>query len=398
MVHGGGHHHSEGGGVVVAVMEAMVEWSSNTTRPVTVFIQNSHTSGWNSYQQSYIHPQTFYTNRPRQQQFPPNVSRWWCQLLTVSVVLFFICFFLMYSFTGSDEDWTLNAGETRQVVGASGWLTNGIAISTNVPGSVAIYAIDGVCPPLTGPTIQIANTETIQLAQGDYQYDYFFLNAGSILDVSLQQDYGASNLMVMRGLGAVQGDDEGQSDDNGSFSSKAILTRYAGATQIAQVQFVAPTSDTYVVVYENASNSKGRATVTYQVDLASYELIGQTPVSVCGSSSVCNLAVGGGRKCILVSALSEVTVHISMSRRLALILFYSIVLVSLVACFFLQKRKQQDSFENPPATAPGPHQSEYVTAEPLVSVPAASVYPMATAIPESEVTGLLPTAPFQNKL
>lgn len=302
----------------------------------------------------------------------------------------------MFSFPGGGEDWTLNAGETRQVVGANSWLTNHIAISTNVPDSVSLYAIDGACPPLTGPTIQIANTETIQLAQGDYQYDYFYLNAGSFLDVSLQQDYGASNLMVMRGLGTVQGDANGESDNYGSFSSKALLTRYAGATQIAHVQYVAPKSDTYVVVYENASNSKGRSTVTYQVYLKTYEMNGITPISDCESSIECNLDLKGGRQCLLVRAMSEVTVHISTSRRMDSIFFYSIVPLSLVACLVLCKRKQE-YIENPPATAPMQQHSAYVIAEPLVSVPTASAYPMATAISESDIEVLLPSAPLQNK-
>jgi hypothetical protein len=429
MVHGGGHHGGGGGGGSFSGAGGGVQhhggrrnssWTNTTPgNHIAVFNNNYYTSGWNSYQQSYIPqhqfgadndeccelcwrrmccilcccavPATFDTLR--REQHPQKGCRW-CQFLTVSIIFMCLCF-LIFSFPGSD-DWTLNAGETRPVVSASDLRTNHIAISTNIPESVSIYTFDGSCPPLTGPTIQISNTETIHLAQGDYQYDYFYLNAGSFLNVTLRQDYGASNLMVMRGLGTIQGGTNGESNDNGSFSSKALITRYAGAGQLAHVQYVAPKSDTYVVVYENASNSKGRSTVTYDVDLTTYDLHGITPVCDCESSIVCNFDLGGGRKCILVRAMSEVTVHISASRRLGSIVFYSIIPLSLLGCLFLRKRKEDD-FENPPATAPAPH-LEYVIAEPHVSSPATSAYPVATAIPESDVLVLQPSAPFHDKL
>ena len=319
-----------------------------------------------------------------------------------------IVFIVILIVSTVSDSWTLNAGETRQVKTKAA-LNDIVYISTNIPDSLTIYALEGSCPPLNGPAVSFGDTEDIQLARGDYQYDYFYLNAGSFLDVTLTQEHGATNVLVFQGLLAAK--NYMQNSDDDSFSSPVCLQSYAGAGQTARVQYTPSRSDTYVVVYDNASHSKGHATVSYTVNLTTYNLDGKTPVENCESTNTCSFDIVG-HGCILVRAESEVTVHISASRRWGALFFYSAIPL-VIGYFCLKVRKEEDVPQAedagyPPATAP---QSQayhagyppatalqaqaYAMAEPLVDVPEAYAYPVATPIGEPAA---VPSAPVDSKV
>ncbi|KAI2509548.1 hypothetical protein MHU86_4809 [Fragilaria crotonensis] len=334
MVHGGGHHSinyheggdhsggagssSDGGRNHDQTWDTSTGWMHRHHTTDVVVVNNYQPTNyeWNSYQRTIP-----VSNRSGDEECErccrscctahspvdsvrerPHKSNSSCPPITIPIIVFVIALIL----SNMRDEWTLNAGETRQIPN-NAWLHNQVSISTNIQGSASIYSMNGACPPLTGPTVSFGQTEDLTLSEDDYQYDYFYLNTGSFLDVTFTQDYGATNVFVLRGLRVAL------SHDN-SFSSAALLTRYAGAGQTANVQYSALASDTYTVIYDNASNSNGHATVTYQVTLTTYNLDGVTPVSDCEGSVSCSIDVRG-RTCILVKATDEVTVHVSASRR-----------------------------------------------------------------------------------
>lgn len=311
-----------------------------------------------------------------------------CPFVFISIVVFITLIVL----SNVHANWTLNPGETRQIK-THGSLNDELTISTNIPDAVNVYDLGGKCPPLTGPTVSFGNTEEIVLAQGDYEYDYFFLNEGSFIDVTLTQEYGATNIYIMKGLQTLEDPAGGGSDDDNSFPSAALLQRYAGDGKTAHIQYTVPHSDTYMVVYDNASASRGLSTVVYDVQLTTYNLKGKTPVDCSGT--MCSVDVDNA-DCVVVQAKAEVTLQVDSSRSWGAILMYS-ALPLVIGLWCIWRRKQDDPADNagedfyPPATAP-----VVAVAEPLLTTTTTTNdvndYPIATAIPEPLPPP--PSAPF----
>lgn len=435
MVHGGGHHnishhggghHTGGGGFSGDGVwnrnrgwNTGNEWWAHNTNNVVVVNNNPNSNyGWNSYQRDMTPNNRFGngecessyrgnvtpTNRSGDEECErccrryclccaacaavesvrgrPQMCHSLCHFITLSTIMLLV----LLAISNVADEWTLNAGETRQVL-TRPWLNNEVSISTSIPDSVSIYSLNGACPPLTGPTVTFGETQDITLSEGDYQYDYFYLNTGSFLDVTLTQDYGATNVFIMRGLDAVH-----QRSGENSFTSSALMTRYAGAGQTAYVRYSVPASDTYAVIYDNASNFNGHSTVTYEVVLTTFSLDDVTPVSGCEGSTKCSVE-NSAHACILVKAADEVTVHVSASRRWGAILFYCAVIPVVIGIICRPRRNDEVDIVLPPATAPDSYAN--ATVEPLVDIPVAVAYPVASAIPE---VSPLPSAPYDDKV
>lgn len=279
-----------------------------------------------------------------------------------------LCFFvLLVVMSKMDETWTFNAGETRRVA-TRAILTSQIEIQSQVPNGIVVYDIKGKCPTLTGPAIPLDESLNLHFAPDDYQFDYFYLNKGSSLTVTFQQRRGATNLSLLKGtnqLHAIQGD-----EDYPSFASQAILTRYTASPcephhdayhhkcaygPPITISYVAPESDVYIIVYDNASSFSGRANTTIHVNLATFDLTNQTPFSHCQSLTC---SVDTRRKdCLLLQAPSDgsvVTVHVTAKRRWLIIV--SLSLLPLVIAIFLQVWRRRESARSeeamPPATNP----------------------------------------------
>ena len=276
------------------------------------------------------------------------------------------------------KSWTLNPGERRQVHVTQ--LNKELQITSSIAKGILLYGLDGACPALTGSRVTLNATQELHLDQGDYQYDYFYLNQGSSLDVTIDQYSGASNMFLLRGP---------ISDDTAdtSFGQSAILKQYATKGHTGRLQYTVPYSDTYVVVFDNASNSKGRASVKYHVDLTSYNLVGLLPFP-CQTTNICTIDLEKTHGCILIQADKLVTIHITSSRKWGKIAFWVALPLAIGFCCFRPKRQNLE--ENPPATNPAviptaPQYEAVSSEEQEYVVPWTDILPVATLVTDDTI-------------
>jgi hypothetical protein len=164
------------------------------------------------------------------------------------------------------------------------------------------YATPAQCPPLTlgdddpsltanakSPILMLHEVEnTIHLGMDQYQYEYFHLNKGSILKISakllppppppqtnnnmkknLQSEYFTADTQRLGATNILQGYHTLQDlvakssniDVTGlqNFRAKSVKKRYIANDLTAELDYIIPTSDYYVVVYDNAA--PGRSTI-----------------------------------------------------------------------------------------------------------------------------------------
>ena len=240
----------------------------------------------------------------------------WCGVvpaLCYSVLLLIVLLSMSSTTKFIDEShrtWTLRPGETRQVPvpvlfnkDIQIWTTtrqsstDGDGFADGGGGIVNVYSIDGDCPPLTGPPVVLEKgSRTLQLAKGDYQYDYFFLNQGSSLHVHVQQLQGSSNIHLMIGDQVLERLVHENRDYAyvGGFKDSLVrkfvtaaapTTTTKGAEEDpphqVSLDYTARETETYIVIYENAATRKGGRgvlSVDYRVSLSSYDLQPYSPV------------------------------------------------------------------------------------------------------------------------
>jgi hypothetical protein len=205
----------------------------------------------------------------------------------------------------------MDPGESRQVRIPN--LQRKISISSILdPDSsehVAVYEIPRACPPLTGPRLHHQpqpqqqqpqsqpQQTTIQLAVDDYQYDYFYLNQNSQIYVELSALRGSTNVYLFRGNHILHHLQEEQNcnskGDEQHWRSSAIIKRFIsnqGSYSSAQIHYQVPYSDTYVLVYDNASSKSPSAlSVNFDITLTTYNLQKYLPVCNILSNAPCIL-------------------------------------------------------------------------------------------------------------
>ena len=70
----------------------------------------------------------------------------------------------------------------------------------SIDGGVHVFSFDGACPPLTGPPVTLQfGPSTRHLEEGNYQFEYFWLNEGSKIRVDVTQLHGSSNVYILMG-------------------------------------------------------------------------------------------------------------------------------------------------------------------------------------------------------
>jgi hypothetical protein len=327
-----------------------------------------------------------------------------CQGFCLSIVVLVA----LLAFSQLDRNWTLNAGETRHV--KLPVLNSRIEISTDDKIGVRVYDFPGKCPDLTGPTVTLEDESNLTLGTGDYQYDYFFLNKGSVINLDFHQTKGATNIYILGGESNLQRL-EGNTDDD-DFHRHSLKKRYVaeGGHSSGSFQYTAKKDNVYMIVYDNVSPATtGTISVHYTITLTTYNLHGQEPV--CDESvDTCSIHLPNRWRCILVQAISEsgghmsdeiVSVEVTGTRCWFFLLFYS----AIPFIFFLlrticQQRSSRSSYHpvdsseepNPPATAPEsvepirpPPTAPHSESEPLPSAP-----PEARLVePEPDYSGII---------
>lgn len=319
-----------------------------------------------------------------------------CQAFCLSIVILVALLF----FSHLDTNWTLNVGETRHVTLPV--LNSRVDISTDDKIGVRVYDFLGKCPSLTGPTVTLEDESILILGAGDFQYDYFFLNKGSVINLDFHQTKGATNIYIMRGESNLQRL-EGNSDDDDDdyFHRQALKKRYVaeGGHSSGSLQYTAKQNSVYMIVYDNVSPATtGTISVHYTITLTTYDLHGQEPV--CDESvDTCSINVPNRRRCILVQAISDsgghtpdeiVSVAVTGTRSWSFLLFYSAMpFIFFLLRFMCQLRASRSSYHpvesseepNPPPTAP-----ESVEAiSPPPTAPQSESEPLPSAPPEARL-------------
>jgi hypothetical protein len=319
-----------------------------------------------------------------------------CQAFCLSIVILIA----LLAFSQLDTNWTLNAGETRHV--KLPVLNSRIHISTDDKIGVRVYDFPSKeCPSLTGPTVTLEDENTLHLGTGDYQYDYFFLNKGSVLNLDFHQTKGATNIFILRGESNLQRlEGYTDDDDDDHLRRQALKKRYVaeGGHSSGSLQYTAKQNNVYMIVYDNVSPATtGIISVHYTITLTTYNLHGQEPV--CDESvDTCSIDLPNRRRCILVQAISDsgghtsdeiVSVEVTGTRCWSFLLFYS----AMPFIFFLlrslcQLRSSRSSYDpvgsseepNPPPTAPE-------SVEPIrpPTVPHSGSTPLPSAPPEARL-------------
>lgn len=283
------------------------------------------------------------------------------------VCLSIVILVALLAFSQLDKSWTLNAGETRHV--KIPVLNSRINISSDDKIGVRVYDFVGqACPSLTGPTVTLEDQNTLNLGFGDYQYDYFYLNKGSVINMDFNQAKGATNIYILRGERNLKRIEGYANDDDDDLSRNILKKQYVseGSHATGSFQFKAKESNVYIIVYDNASMNTGILSLHYTITLTTYNLNGQSPV--CDESmDSCSINLPHRNRCILVQAISDsghhttdeiVTVEVAGTRRWFLLMLYS----ASPFLFFLfrsmyDKRSSsyhpiESSEPNPPPTAP----------------------------------------------
>ena len=219
-----------------------------------------------------------------------------------------------YSARCSHQQWSMHPRESRQVPTA-GFLTDAVQVISRTPSSaphnsvhptnndtdtatrgIAVYAVGTrECPPLTGPPVTLKGpSQELVLLHNAFEYQYFYLNKGSTMRVTVHQIMGATNILVLKGnkvLARIQDKRSSRSGHNSmdtlwsdvslDFSTEQImLEQFSWAQEGGPIEFsfTSPSSDVYVLLYDNAAaNEAATLEVQYDMVLTTYNLEGHEP-------------------------------------------------------------------------------------------------------------------------
>ena len=274
---------------------------------------------------------------------PGSVAAAFCwRKLPGLAVLSLVLFGILVAISSQDDRWILNAGESRRISPA--FLTHNVNVQVEWDShqngvDVSLYALRS-CPPLTGPPVSVSNQHIMTLGRGDYQYDYFYLNAGSKVSASFAQSQGSSEIFLLRGsdiLSRLKGhsdDIDWEDIDRSAISNWYISSGSATKT----VNFRADRTDTYIVLYDNQSSSIGKLSMSYSMKLTTYNLKGHSPICSDAVTTICPPIETKGAGCIIVDTTpgssdepgGEVSLRIIGHRRWFAIFLWSILPGSLI--------------------------------------------------------------------
>ena len=394
MVHGGGHHHhsSNNGGTSSRGSSSTTHQSHNYQAPV--ILNNQY--GSNIYNQD---PFWWSNTKIRRQRQVSHVSshsgseddeeacrecgRSCCCAGCVCAVccreellhpskstcmpnfcLVFLLFIALVTVSSVNDTFVLDAGETRRI--HRRFLTRNLRISsTSLDGlPTVVYDIKTKCPALTGPSVVLEKTMNITLHDRDYQFDYFYLNDGSNINLDIKTLHGALNIYILKSghvLDRLLGD---SGEDESAFFRIAVQRKFTFEGQEASISYRTRdhSGDYYILLYDNASGETN-FTMHYKVAHSSYDLENHKPI--CEDTEVdCFIPQGNiGSRCILVEAGADkmtekdqsVTIYLEADR--AWLQIAVICVLPLLFCWYQQRRAlARRSYEeipgNPPAYAP----------------------------------------------
>jgi hypothetical protein len=229
--------------------------------------------------------------------------------LIVTAIYWAILWILASSYSPGNHQFTLNVGETWQLVPPSNlWSRTSLRIhSSTVNPGLEVYQFMPVldyssqpgqvtCPPLQGGAVLNLHEPVarIKMEMDEYQYDYFHLNQGSVLSVDARLTSvtsGATNLYLLQGYHALASLEEHDSIQD--FRGESILKRFLGQGGSTVMEYTVPMSDYYIVVYDNAAAGVTKLDVAITVQLATHYLPDDM-LPICGAKDTANSPDGRG--------------------------------------------------------------------------------------------------------
>ena len=290
------------------------------------------------YHHEYYHYSTTVANRT------PNYR---CIGLVVSILVTTV----LLALSGIRTTWILNVGESRRI--ETPILSRQITVSarSSVNKNVVVYDL-AECPPLTGPPVTLQDDLSMSLQVDEYQYDYFFLNAGSSVNLTVHQSQGSSELYILEGANALRRLQTPSAADSDPFGKDAVVTGFASAESDVSLSYKVGRSDVYTIVYDNPSSSETSVLQAhYTAILTTYDLQGYAPI--CRDlQKDCHIHRPARGSCLLIQAPKDqrnkkknpndnlVTVKVRGQRRWLPILIYAIIpyLLGLLARKFCKPK------------------------------------------------------------
>lgn len=285
--------------------------------------------------------------------------------------------------SGQSETWTLNAGESRQVV--PGWFTRLVDIQVTSPrhdGSVdvSVYALPKKkCPNLTGPIVSTYYEHPMSFGPLDYQYDFFYLNKGSKAAASFTQTQGFSDVYLLRGQDALSTLENHHDEDEWAALLRNARKKWEVDMDSSELgdnigYFQADRNDVYTLLYDNPSHSSnGQLLVDLWSDLTTYNLKGYSPACKDLAFQRCRPIETEFAKCIIVDTQkngvdNDTTIKIVGNRDWSVIVLISLlpgflaVVWKVITCCGISSHQSSSSWqpvaldeenhEPPPPTAP----------------------------------------------
>jgi len=246
----------------------------------------------------------------------------------------------------------LHPGESRAINTPLGfYLTESVRIQRiNGFCEFEVYRSGQPCPSLSGPRTELTNSYGMNISFGSYEYDRYFLNQGSTIEVTLSAISGEARLQVFSGFSSFQcwADPKCQLLDASQvlhtsyvfaprcYDAKEALGEQTNATSTwcdntpswkksianaTHFKFTSSESHTLILVYEGVTGNalkgvrnklfEGNATV--QVNMASYDLSGfklvqQSSCPVDGSGCMIPTTPWAWAECIILLAVPSTDV------------------------------------------------------------------------------------------
>jgi len=264
------------------------------------------------------------------------------------IVLAVILFVVLTVISGTSDEWELNGGESRETnVRGGSFLVRSISIE----GYADVFNFNDGCPSLTGTPIIMNKTYDITLQRDDYQYDQFYLNKGSRLEITVDQSRGATDILLFTSRDSF---DDWQDEDIDSSDGDANRAWYVQQGQPpADLHYSAHRSDFYTIVYNNDYHRFGEATVSYKITATTFDLDGQNPY--CPSDEFgCKIAVAksaSSNQCIIVRIPTDVTSTIvSTHQQRVWSSVLALAAIPLIILFCKQKRPSVAGYGTIPTT------------------------------------------------
>jgi len=211
---------------------------------------------------------------------PTNECYSLCWVLAFLFPLAFVCF------ARTHYEWTLHPGSSRRVV-ISSMLTRSVEMrklnSDTEDGKLLIYSVENRCPPLTGPNITEQFAYEKDVNPGQFVFNKYFLNPGSVIDVTVEAHQAGAQIYLFRGETSFNAwaREPGEYKDSPITHSNAFDDPNFGPGHIS---FTSYQAEVFYVVYRNPYQNKAELTATVKRTLTTFDLKGRDPIP----SSMCS--------------------------------------------------------------------------------------------------------------